>query len=224
MGTPGCGFEPLAGISFFVGIIPFLGRLSIGGGVIQEANDMALPDGYEVRALAPDELDAWWDLRLRSLRDHPDAFGGDYESAIKRGPDYLREGLVPGSVERLFAAFAPDGSLVAQLRTIAETGKRRHIAWIISVATDPDHRGLGLSRALIALAIEHCRAFPEIRQISIGVNAENAVALAVYTGAGFVAWGTEPRAFATEDGFQDEVHMVLILDQEGTGNDNMSDA
>ena len=34
MGPPGCGFGLLAGISIFVGIIPFLGRLSIGGGVI----------------------------------------------------------------------------------------------------------------------------------------------------------------------------------------------
>lgn len=177
---------------------------------------MGIPDGYEVRALVPDELDAWWDLRLRSLRDHPDAFGGDYESAIQRGPDYLRGGLVDGAVERLFAAFAPDGSLVAQLRTVAETGKRGHIAMIISVATDPRHRGLGLQKALIRLAVEHCRSFPEVRQVHISVNAENAAALRVYQGAGFVAWGREPRALRSELGFHDEIHMAMMLDQERT--------
>lgn len=173
---------------------------------------MALPNGYAVRAITPDELDAWWDLRLRSLRDHPDAFGGDYASALGRGPDYLRGGLVDGAVERLFAAFTPDGVLVAQLRTVAGTGKRSHIAMIISVATDKDHRGRGLQKALIRLAVDHCRSFPEIRQVHISVNAENASALAVYEGAGFVAWGREPRALRTENGFHDEIHLAMMLD------------
>lgn len=175
---------------------------------------MALPDGYEVRALAPNELDAWWDLRLRSLRDHPDAFGADYAAAVERGPEYLRGGLADGSVERLFAAFAPNGSLVAQLRTVADTGKRSHIAMIISVATDQAHRGLGLQKALIRLAVDHCRSFPEIRQVHISVNAENAAALRVYEGAGFVAWGREPRALRSEFGFHDEIHMVMMLDDD----------
>lgn len=175
---------------------------------------MTIPAGYAVRAIAPDDLDGWWDLRLRSLHDHPDAFGANYASAVMRGPDYLRAGLLDGAVERLFAAFAPDGSLVAQLRTVADTGKRSHIAMIISVATDARHRGLGLQKALIRLAVDHCRSFPEIRQVHISVNAENAAALAVYEGAGFVAWGREPRAIRTESGFHDEIHMAMMLDDE----------
>jgi GNAT superfamily N-acetyltransferase len=175
---------------------------------------MTPPEGYEIRAIGPDGLDAWWDLRLRSLRDHPDAFGADYASAIERGPDYLRGGLVDGAVERLFAAFSPDGSLVAQLRTVADTGKRSHIAMIISVATDPRHCGLSLQKALIRLAIDHCRSFSEIRQVHISVNAGNAPALAVYEGAGFVAWGREPRALRTESGFHDEIHLAMMLDGE----------
>lgn len=175
---------------------------------------MATSDGYNVRPIGPDDLGAWWDLRLRSLRDHPDAFGADYASTVERGSDYLHAGLVDGAVERLFAAFAPDGSLVAQLRTVADTGKRSHIAMIISVATDPRHRGLGLQKALIRMAIDHCRSFPEIRQVHISVNAENAPALAVYEGAGFVAWGREPRALRTESGFHDEIHLAMMMDGE----------
>lgn len=168
---------------------------------------------FDVRPITPDELDAWWNLRLDVLRDHPEAFGGDYESALARGPSYLEAGTHPGSVERLFAAFAQDGSLVAQLRTVGDNGKRRHIATIISVATHRDFRGRGLSKALVTVAINHCRSFPEIRQVSIAVNATNHPAIAVYTGAGFVPWGTEPRAIATADGFHDEMHMLLMLDR-----------
>lgn len=167
---------------------------------------------YVIRPITPDELDAWWELRLRSLRDHPDAFGADYEETRQRGPEYLRPATAGGGVDRLFAAFAPDGSLVAQARTAGNGGKRTHIAMIVSVYTAPEHRGRGLSKALIAAATDHCRTFPHVRQVSIGVNANNPAAIAVYTGAGFIPWGTEPRALATHDGFHDEVHMVLFLD------------
>lgn len=61
---------------------------------------------YVIRPITPDEIGAWWELRLRSLRDHPDAFGADYDEAQRRGPDYLRPATVDGRVDRLFAAFA----------------------------------------------------------------------------------------------------------------------
>ena len=172
---------------------------------------MALND-FDIRPITPDELDAWWELRLRSLRDPPDAFGADYEETRRRGADYIRPATVEGGIDRLFGAFAPDGSLVAQARTVGNGGKRTHIPNVVSVYTAPDYRGLGLSKALIATVIAPCRAFPRVRQVGIGVNANNPAAIAVYTGAGFVAWGTEPRAIATIDGFHDEIHMVLMLD------------
>jgi RimJ/RimL family protein N-acetyltransferase len=172
-------------------------------------------DGYTVRAIHRDELDAWWALRLRGLRDHPDAFGAGYEESRERGPSSLEASTREGSVNRLFGAFSPEGELVAQAGVFGNGGKRTHIAVIWGVHTDAAWRGRGLSKALVSLAVDHCRRFSEIRQIAIGVNAGNAAAIAVYTGAGFVPWGTEPRALATEDGFHDEIHMVLMLDREG---------
>jgi RimJ/RimL family protein N-acetyltransferase len=168
--------------------------------------------GFDVRAIGPDELDAWWELRLRGLRDHPDAFGADYQASKERGPEHLRPSTREGGESRLFAAFTRDGQLVAQVAVARLEGKRSHIAMIYSVHTDARFRGLGLSKALIAHAVGHCRALPGVRQIGIAVNARNHPAIAVYTGAGFVAWGTEPQALATADGFHDEIHMMLMLD------------
>lgn len=173
---------------------------------------MSIPNGVTVRPVEGSELDAWWDLRLRGLRDHPSAFGSDYEEAKARGPAYLEDSLREGSLNRIFGAFTASGEIVAQAAVWGNTGRRRHIATIGAVHTHAAWRGRALSRALIALAIAHCRAFPAVMQITIAVNAENAAALAVYEGAGFVAWGREPRALRTDAGFHDEIHMLLTLD------------
>lgn len=173
---------------------------------------MSLPDGYTIRAIGPEELNAWWELRLLGLRDHPDAFGADYESSVERGPGYLEAAARDGAIDRIFGAFTDEGRIVSQAGVYREGGKRRHIARIWGVHTHPDWRGKGLSKALISLAVDHCRSFAEIRQVHISVNAENAPALAVYTGAGFVAWGREPRALVTEVGFHDEIHLAMMLD------------
>lgn len=175
---------------------------------------MATPDGYEVRAIRPDELDQWWELRLQGLREHPDAFGADYDASVERGPGHLEASTHEGGIGRIFGAVTPDGRIVSQAGVYHEGGKRSHIAVFWGVHTHPDWRGKGLSRALIRLAIEHCRSFPEIRQVHISVNANNTAALAVYTGAGFIPWGREPRALMTESGFHDEIHMAMMLDRD----------
>jgi GNAT superfamily N-acetyltransferase len=173
---------------------------------------MGLPAGCEVRAIVAHEIPQWWELRLQGLREHPDAFGADYDASVERGPGHLEASTRNEGIDRIFGAVTVDGRIVSQAGVYREGGKRRHIATIWGVHTHPDWRGKGLSKALIRHAIGHCRSFPEVRQVHISANANNAAALAVYENAGFVAWGTEPRALWTESGFHDEIHMAMKLD------------
>ena len=150
-------------------------------------------------------------LRLRALRDHPSAFGSDYEQSRRTGPTYMERGYFDGGVNRLFAAFAPGGDLVAQAGTYGDAGKRSHIAYVISVYTHPDHRGHGLASALVQACIDHLRSCESITSIRISVNASNTVALHTYEKLGFVTWGEEPDAIRTADGScHNERHMVLV--------------
>lgn len=167
-------------------------------------------DSYSIREVIPEDIDNFWDLRLRALRDHPDAFGSDYESSRRAGPSYAERGYFDGGVNRLFAAFTADGNLVAQVGTYAEDGKRSHIAHVISVYTHPDHRGHGLATQLIRMCIDHLRSLLEVTSIRISVNANNAPAVHTYTNLGFETWGEEPDAIRTADGScHNELHMVL---------------
>lgn len=167
---------------------------------------------YSVREITPAELPDWWQLRLMALRDSPEAFGSDYD-AVKDNdpfPFYLDRGYLSGGTNTLFAAFDTLGKVVAQAGCFADTGKRHHIAMVISVHTHPDHRGRGLAQRLVVAAIDHLRRFPDISSIRISVNSSNEPARHIYEKLGFVTWGEEPDAIRTADGScHNECHMVL---------------
>lgn len=171
-------------------------------------------DAVTIRPLVEHELPQWWEMRLRALKDHPDAFGSDYETARERGYGYLLERTFgpQRGVSQTFVAVDDDGRMLATTGTFGDSGKRAHIAFVWGVYTVPEARNQGLSRRLVATAIAHCRAHPGILQVHIDVNADNAAAIHLYEEAGFVTWGREPRALALPDRFDDELHMVLMLD------------
>ncbi|PJE30157.1 Acetyltransferase [Pseudooceanicola marinus] len=72
-------------------------------------------------------------------------------------------------------------------------------AEILTLAVDPAHRRQGLGRALVAAFEETARA----RGATIAfleVAADNAPAIALYLGAGFVRAGRRPRYYRAPDG------------------------
>lgn len=165
---------------------------------------------YTIRVVTPNDLEAFWQLRLLALRDAPDAFGADYETSQQHGPAYAERGFFANGVPSLFGAYTSEGEVVAQSATFAETGKRSHIAHIVSVYTHPDHRGNGLGTRVVEAARDHLLTFSEITSIRISVNANNVAAIAIYERLGFVTWGEEPDAIRTKDGScHNERHMVL---------------
>ena len=167
-------------------------------------------DTYSIREVLPADIDDFWRLRLQALHDHPEAFGSDYATSLREGPSYAERGYHDGGVNRLFAAFTTAGDLVAQAGTYMESGKRSHIANVISVYTHPDHRGRGLASAVVQACIDHLGQFPEITSVRIAVNAKNATAIHTYEELGFESWGEEPDAIRTADGScHNELHMVL---------------
>jgi RimJ/RimL family protein N-acetyltransferase len=167
-----------------------------------------------IRPITRDEVPQWWELRLRALKDHPEAFGSDYETSRQRGygPVIERNFGPDAGINTIFAAFDDAGTILSTVGVFGETGKRSHIANVIGVYTRPETRGQGLCRRLIDAAIAHCRAASGIHQVHISVNADNAPALHVYEAAEFIAWGTEPRAIALPDRYDDEIHLALMLD------------
>ncbi len=93
-----------------------------------------------------DRLDvAQWprlkEIRLRALRDAPDAFGGSLEDEAARDEDAWVEFLSLGA----WWVAVDDGRDVG----VVAGGSRREVPWVFSMWVEPSHRGTGVAGALL---------------------------------------------------------------------------
>lgn len=159
-----------------------------------------------IRLLQSADADAYVALRRTMLLDTPWAFsaspGHDRGSVVEQ----LAESLArPGFA--IVGAFEPDGlAAVAGLHR-EDRPKRAHIAWIWGVYTAKQHRGRGLSRAVMTAALEIARTWEGVACVQLSVSEHSPAAQALYESLGFRAWGVEPDAIRVDGRSFAETHM-----------------
>lgn len=175
-----------------------------------------MPDPHpEIRRLTEDAAAEFWALRLRALRDHPEAFGRSYEESLlvpaaAVSPQFRAEWTLPHGV--MLGAMA-GGLLVGIVGVrLLEPEPQRHKATIRSVYVAPEHRGRGLARSLLEAAIAQATVMPGLEQLQLTVGTERAAARRLYASLGFESFGVERRALKHGDRYVDEEHIVLFLD------------
>lgn len=157
-----------------------------------------------------------WRLRLRALREHPEAFGQPYDEAAAvpdaEAIERFRKGSIAGD-NAVFGAFAPDGALVGMTGIVRERRPRNaHRMTIWGVYVAPEARGRGLGSAMLEAAITHARGTPGVLQIHLTVVRTNLIAARSYERAGFVRYGRVPRAEILNGVPVDDDLLVLMLD------------
>ncbi|HEX7645428.1 MAG TPA: GNAT family N-acetyltransferase [Burkholderiaceae bacterium] len=161
-----------------------------------------------LRRLAPTDAAACRALRLRGLQESPTAFGSSYteESALPLAATEAY--LAPDSGRSMFGAF--DGDTLVAIAGIGRESRinLRHKAFLRSVYTAPEYRGRRIAQRLIAFALQFADALPDVRQVTLTVNAGNSAALAVYEALGFASYGREPDALLIDGTCHDELLMV----------------
>ncbi len=164
-----------------------------------------------VRILTEDDLDALWPLRLRALKDNPEAFGSTYEETLARGNEWMRQRLRASENETFYlGAFEKNLiGIVAFYRE--EASKTRHKGYVVSMYVAPESRGLGAGKALMQALIARARQIEGIEQLHLAVVTTNSVAYQLYRSLGFEVYGTEPRALKSGGEYWDEYLMVLRL-------------
>lgn len=173
---------------------------------------------FTVERITVERFPACWELRLRALRDHPDAFGQPVDDAetlsVANATDQFHTRWNSGD-NRAFGAFAGDGAPLGMIGVVREPRPRnRHRVSIWGVYVAPEARGRGISSALLARALGHARDVPGVLQVHITAASHNAVAIRAYERAGFVRIGRLPRADILPDGTTvDDYLMVLMLDE-----------
>lgn len=169
-----------------------------------------------IAEITPETFPAWRALRLRALKNHPDAFGATWDDYAALSEDEARESFFSrqGPRSRVWGAFAKDGSLLGTVGLFCDSGsKLAHRAHVWGMYVAPEARGQRVGEHLIAEAVAFARNSEGILQVHLAVTSHNASAKRLYVRMGFATYGVEPRVLIVDGVGYDEDLMVLMLDR-----------
>lgn len=155
----------------------------------------------KVDLLNVDEWPRLREIRLRSLRESPDAFGGSVDAESLCTESDWRERFA--RVDFIVASIA--GVDVGLMSVEVLKGEYGATCWIGGCWTDPDYRGQGVLRALFGFVDAHAADKGWLRQ-GLGVWTDNEKAIAAYKAIGFSVAG-ERQASERQPG-RFYMHMV----------------
>ena len=168
-----------------------------------------------IERITQETFPAWRALRLRALKEHPDAFGATWEDYAALSEEDAREGFFArlGPRSQVWGAFAADGSLLGTVGLYCDSGpKMAHRAHIWGMYVAPETRGQRVGECLIAEAVTFARTIDGVLQVHLAVTSHNTPAKRLYARMGFVRYGIEPRVLIVDGAGYDEDLMALMLD------------
>ena len=149
-------------------------------------------------------------LRLRALREHPDAFRSGYEEEAANPADWAARRL--GSDGFFLGAFDAAGTLIGTVGiALEQRAKLRHQGKVLGMYVAPEHTRRGVGRALIDACIAQARGIPHLESLVLTVTSSNEHAVRLYRNAGFVEYGREPRTMKVDGRYFDKTLMFLDL-------------
>jgi ribosomal protein S18 acetylase RimI-like enzyme len=168
-----------------------------------------------LRPLTATDAEAYQRLRLRSLREHPEAFARAFEEEQQTSLDAVAERLAHSSVERyILGAFEGDTLLGILSFRRWEGLKIQHRASIGGMYVPPESRRRGVGKVLLETAIERARTLTGVEDLILAVTVGNEQARALYLKMGFTPVALEPRYLKLGTRYFDVEWMQLHLTRE----------
>ena len=127
------------------------------------------------------------DIRLRSLREAPDAFATSFEEASARPPEFWEEWTRAPCAEKVTVVAVDDERWIGIVSGWA-LEDRPGTVWLARLWVDPEARGEGVGLRLVAAVAEWGRE-RGCATVDLSVTANNTAAAAFYALAGFVETG-----------------------------------
>lgn len=169
-----------------------------------------------VRQLGPSDRDAYFQLRLRGLKAHPESFGQSYEEAVAKGAaqhDAMLGGARTAEGDFLLGAYAsadtPLIGVVGLLRS--QRDKERHKAAVTGMYVAPEAAGRGVGRALLDELLARAARIEGLQQIQLMVGSRNEAARRLYESVGFRKYGCEVGALNVGEVFYDADLMARFM-------------
>lgn len=113
---------------------------------------------------------------------------------------------------KLFATISVNGieEIVGVVDVDRGRYKQRHLG-TLGLSIRKDFRGEGLGRVLIEEVLMQAKTIMKLEMVTLGVDAENPAAVALYTKMGFQEYGRLPRAILQQGVYEDEILMYRMI-------------
>jgi len=168
-----------------------------------------------IQQLSESDLDTFWNLRLRAVKEDVTISGSSYdEEQSQTREQILRRFFIPDINFTL--GYYKRETLIGIISFRREMNyKMRHRSSIYSFYVVPEERRRGYGRQLLQEVLRLSRKFEGIEQISLFVIMSNHSAHNLYTSFGFEQVGYEKETFKIDNQYYDGVSMVLRLGDHG---------
>ena len=168
-----------------------------------------------IRSLTTTDAALYQPLRLRALREHPEAFAPAFEEEQQLPLENIANRLQQSSAER-YVLGAFDGEEPRGLLHFRrwEGLKIRHRASIGGMYVPPEYRGQGIGKALLLDAITRARTLSGLEDLILAVTVGNERTRALYVAVGFASVAIEPRYLKIGEQYFDIEWMHLSVNRE----------
>lgn len=166
-----------------------------------------------IRRLVPGEQGLYRAMRLQALQRNPRLYGSTYaESAATPMLPLERHIAANDEANVMFGAFTR-GELGGMCGLIRETREQtRHRAELVHMYVAPWLQGQGVGAHLVETTVRYGIDRVGLRQIVLGVMADNEPAIRLYRRSGFREYGRLERYFCSDSGCLEKVFMVYERD------------
>lgn len=169
-------------------------------------------DNIEIVSLTPNDWQLYRDLRLRALKEEPQAFGSTYEENAKHSDKFWKDRLIDTlTKDTQWLVFAKSSeTLVGMVGAFVKDDPT--VAHLIAMYVIPEFREAGVGKILMHALIEKVKLNQQIKKITLHVNEKQEVAFNLYKNFGFTI--VEKHRIALGDGKEhDVIELQFLLDK-----------
>ena len=168
------------------------------------------------RILKEEDINAYREIRLDCLRNHPDSFGSLYE--IEMNSNELKFDKIlrlKTNQSFLFGAFIQEELIAICGFTREERIKTKHRGKISHMYVKPVFEGKGIGKGILKNTLDEAFADDTLEIIDLGVVKSNEKAIRLYTSFGFEKYGQFEKYFKYKNNYWSFIFMDLKRENYG---------
>lgn len=171
----------------------------------------SIVDGFSIRHALAEDIEAYRELRLEALKNHPTTFGQDYEDVAALDNKYWENTLKIDTKEKALFFAENNSQLIGMTGVYRNLSKKSdHAATVWGVYVRPEWRGKRISQTLVCECLRWAKE-QQITIVKLAVVTDNPPAIRCYERCGFTIHGREPKAILYDGVYYDEYLMSIEI-------------